>query len=159
MEIDCKIRGHAHRSRFSKYRNLHVNIGLPSAIAATMTGALVTVGVNTPKTTDELTLIEIFALALSWLVAALTATNSFLKPYETSQGHIEKSVAYDVLLSRIGKAQVLNADDEQAAKLEEITQEIEKLKKSEPFLGNKRIEQSRKQLQKDRENEQSEESK
>ncbi len=149
MVTDCQIRGHAHRNRFSKYRNLHVNIGLPSAIVATIAGSLVTIGVNIPTTTQNLSWLEILALATSWLVAALTSANTFLRPYETSQGHREKAGAYDVLLGKIGRVKAFEDRDNLESKLEEIDSKIEELEISEPFLSDKRISESKKQLEKE----------
>jgi hypothetical protein len=121
---------------------------LPSTLAATVAGSLVTIGVNVPSDPGNLTWLQMGSLGISWLVAALTATNTFLRPYETSQGHREKAGSYDVLLGQIVRAQTFDSDDELKLKLEEIDKKIEELKMSEPFLSDKRIRASKQQLEK-----------
>lgn len=143
MEADCKIRGNAHRNRFSKYRDLHITIGLPSALLATAAGSLSTISANAAAQTAEFSWLEIFGLSCTWSVALLTAANTFLRPYETSQGHREKAGSYDVLLGQIGRALEFAEGDDLIKQIEEIDYKIEELKLTEPFLSDKSIRKSK----------------
>lgn len=137
METDCKIRGNAHRNRFTKYRNLHVRIGLPAALLATAAGSLATISADEAALASHYSGLEIAGLICSWSVALFTAASTFLRPLETSQGHKEKAGAYDVLLGQIGRAVEYLKEDELRKEIEAIDSKIDDLKKAEPFLSDK----------------------
>lgn len=146
MESDCKIREQAHRNRFTTFKRLNVRLGLPSTIMATITGALVTIGVSAPASAINMSGLEIFALVASWLVAALTATISFLRPLENSNMHRQKAVEYCGLLDEIERTKAFKEGADLQSSLEKISKEIEKLKKSEPSLNDGLIIEARKAL-------------
>ena len=145
MKTDCKVRGMAHRNRFSFYRNIHILIGLPSALLATVAGSLATINADN-VTTASFTGFEIFTLIITWTVALLTAANSFLNPHQMSLGHRDKATVYDVQLGKIDKAQAFLAADDLRKQLEDIDAKIEELKLSEPILSDTRISITKKAL-------------
>jgi hypothetical protein len=149
MKKDCKILGLGHRNRFTKYRDLHMRIGLPSALLATAAGAIQTVDTTGgAELIAQIPYVPHIGLALTWTVALLTATNSFVRPSETAQAHREKTGAFEALLSRIDRAVARKKDDDELqSELESVDKEIDALKMSEPILSDSRIEAIRKQVE------------
>ncbi len=144
MEADCKILGHAHRNRFTSYRNLYIRLGLPAALLATAAGSLTTISADAAAEAAQYSWLEIAGISCTWAVALCTAATSFLRPQEISQGHKEKAGSYDVLLSQIGRScEYLSPEEELKKDIERIDIEIGKLKKAEPFLSGTRIRKSK----------------
>lgn len=148
MEDECKILAHAHRNRFTKYRNLHVRLGLPSALLATAAGSLTTLSAEAASVASQFTWLEISGLFCTWTVALFTAATTFLRPQETSQGHKDKAGAYEVLLAEIGRACEFLSVEERRKEVEKIDIEMGKLKQAEPFLSDTRIRKSKEELRK-----------
>ncbi|MCV6610508.1 MAG: SLATT domain-containing protein [Amphritea sp.] len=145
MKEDCKIRGNAHRNRFSFYRQIHISIGLPSALLATVAGSVATINANNAGD-DVFSALDIISLLVAWVVALLTAANSFLNPHQTSQSHRDKATGYDVQFGKIGRAQAFLQNDDLKNQLEEIDARIEELKLSEPILSDRQIAKTKQAL-------------
>lgn len=138
MKKDCAVRGTAHRNRFSHYRHIHVSIGLPAALLATLSGSLATINADHVAGSSYTTL-EVISLVIAWTVALLTAANSFINPHQSASGHRDKATAYDVLSGKIDKAEVFSSGEKLRDELEHIDAQIEELKVSEPILSDGRI--------------------
>jgi hypothetical protein len=143
MENDCKMLAHAHRNRFTKYRNMNIRLGLPTVMLATAAGSLTTISADAVAIASQYSLLEIAGLFCTWTVALFTAANTFLRPQETSQGHKEKAGGYEVLLGQIGRAYEYLSDEELRKDIERIDVEIGTLKRTEPFLSDTRIYKSK----------------
>lgn len=139
---DCQIFSSAHRRRFSFFHNLHLYLGLPSALLASVAGSLATIGADDAEMASHISLVELAGLSCSWLVALLTASITFFRPLESGLGHREKAACYEVLLAQLQRHCEFSPAEELAEKIEVIDTEIGNLKKSEPFLTTQQISHS-----------------
>jgi len=148
MENDCKVLAHAHRNNFSRFKNLHIRLGLPAALLATAAGSLTTIASNEAGVSGDYSFMELAGLLCTWTVALFTAATTFLRPQEVSQGHKEKAGAYEVLLTQIRVACEYLSNEDRRAEVERISEEMGKLKQAEPFLSNVCIVKSKEELTK-----------
>lgn len=138
MKRDCLVRGSAHRISFTRFREIHMWIGLPSALLATLAGSLATVNAGGAGNTG-FSAMEIGSLVVTWTVALLASANSFLSPHQSALGHRDKATAYDVIMSDIERASAFLKDEQLTDKLKELDQKISELKVTEPILSSKMI--------------------
>jgi hypothetical protein len=145
LKDTCKIRSNAHRHKFKYYRKIHITIGLPSALLATLAGSIATINAGN-EAEASFSLLEIISVAVTWAVALLASANSFLNPHQTSLGHRDKATGYDVQLGKIFKAEAFKEGDELEKELGAIHEKIEELQQSEPILSDSRINKTKKLL-------------
>lgn len=145
LEQDSKLYGLGHRNRFSKYRNLHIWLGLPAAILASLAASIQTA--SFPDDGGWGDTAKGVGLTLTWVVAVITAASTFVRPYELSNAHRTKATLYAVIRNKIFRVRALNrSDDELQQEINSLAIELEELLQSEPTLSDKRLEETRKIL-------------
>lgn len=134
----CNISSLGHRDRFAKYRNLYAWLGLPAAVLAGIAAAVQT----TSLSVDDVTIgnwVAGAAVVITWIVAALNASITFINPYAQSEAHRGKASKYAVLRSKMSRVQAIKKGDELSQEIESIVMEFEELQKAEPMLSADRI--------------------
>lgn len=148
VEEDGLYSSKGHYAAADWWRNVHLWIGVPTAILTGLAGAVIVGG---PSEVRGVSLNLVFGL-IAIAGAVSTAVMTFLGPEKRSAAHQAAADGYNALKGRARRLHELDvhrpfADDELSDRLEALVKERDDLNRSSPLVPTKAFDRARKNVE------------